>query len=72
MICLKSIALVGMGVVSVAVFMAVALLCPFAFMNVSRRMVKSGGKSSLDGRLNVNQRPWDTVMIGSADLTAAA
>jgi hypothetical protein len=71
MICLKSIALVGVGVLSVAVFMAVALLCPFAFMNVSRRAVKAGENSSLDSRLNVHQRRWGTVMTGSADLMAA-
>lgn len=69
--CLKSIALIGMGVLSVAAFMAAVLLCPFAFIKVSRRAVKSGLKSSLEDRLNFNPRPWETLIPGSADLMAA-
>ncbi len=68
---LKSIALIGMGVLSVAAFMAVAILCPFVFFRFPRREVKSGDESTLYGRFNTNPGTWSALIPRSADVMTA-
>jgi hypothetical protein len=63
--------MIGMGVLSVAAFMAVAILCPFVFFRFPRREVKSGDESALDGRFSINPGRWEALVPKSADLFAA-
>ena len=72
MSCLKSIAMIGIGVLSVAAFMAVAILCPFVFFRFPRREVKFGDESALDGRFSINHGTWEAWIPCSADLMTAA
>ena len=69
---LKSIAMIGTGVLGVAAFMAAVVLCPFAFIKLSRRAVKPREESTLDGRLNISPGAWEALIPRSADLMTAA